>query len=515
IDSADGAAVRIAMTVAAPGRSSGILEKVTSEQARDDGENEVTLSRGGGVLAANLQIGADLSSVCGLRANDEMSNRGFCLFGAGFIVTTEDATHLLSASDASAERVIWKYRNGKDLTNRPRDVMLIDAYPFGVNELQTMHPAVYQHLLVHVKPERDHNARACRRNLWWAFGEPNKKLREQLAGLPRYIATVETSKHRFFTFLDREILPDNMLIAIASDDAFILGVLSSQVHVTWALAAGGRLGMGNDPRYNKSRCFEPFPFPALEEGPLKQRIRDLGERLDAHRKRQQELYPDLTLTGIYNVLEKLRSGAALDAKDKAVHDRGLVSVLKQLHDDLDAAVLEAYGWQDLKWGVGGPPAFSSQHGQAARAPLDAEGLEQLILSRLVALNHEHAAEEKRGLIRWLRPDYQSPSTATSDGHRPPLQSEIEGIDTSDHSTSKIQNSKFPDWPAELPAQVAALRKLLPTIGQAPGTVTEETSASSVEPLAERLSACFGRKSRKRVDQITAILDTLKSLGLVN
>ena len=66
-----------------------------------------------------------------------------------------------------------------------------------------------------------------------------------------------------------------------------------------------------------------------------------------------QIYPDLTLTGIYNVLEKLRSGAALDAKDKAVHDKGLVSVLKQLHDDLDAAVLEAYGWSDML--ACGPP----------------------------------------------------------------------------------------------------------------------------------------------------------------
>ncbi len=518
IDSADGAAVRIAMTVAAPGRSSGILEKITSEQARDDGENEVTLSRGGGVLAANLQIGADLSSCGSLQANSKLSCPGVKLHGSGFIVTNEEASQLALDTIPGIEKHIKDYRNGKDLTNRPRDVRVIDLFGLTNEAARDQYPTLYQHVLVHVKPERDAIAHtkdgAAYAKSWWLFGKTRAELRLALAPLPRYIATVETSKHRFFTFLDREILPDNMLIAIASDDAFILGVLSSQVHVTWALAAGGRLGMGNDPRYNKSRCFEPFPFPALEEGPLKQRIRDLGERLDAHRKRQQELYPDLTLTGIYNVLEKLRSGAALDAKDKAVHDKGLVSVLKQLHDDLDAAVLEAYGWGDLKWGVGGPPAFSSQHGQAARAPLDAEGLEQLILTRLVALNHERAAEEKRGLIRWLRPDYQSPSTATSDGHRPPLQSEIEGIDTSDHSTSKIQNSKFPDWPAELPAQVAALRKLLHTIGQAPGTVTEETSASSVEPLAERLSACFGRKSRKRVDQITAILDTLKSLGLV-
>ena len=86
IDSADGAAVRIAMTVAAPGNAEGILEKVITEQAREDGENEVTLSRSGGVLAANLQIGADLTS-CD-RAPSKLENqlvRAFKLHGAGFI----------------------------------------------------------------------------------------------------------------------------------------------------------------------------------------------------------------------------------------------------------------------------------------------------------------------------------------------------------------------------------------------------------------------------------------------
>ncbi len=52
----------------------------------------------------------------------------------------------------------------------------------------------------------------------------------------------------------------------------------------------------------------------------------------------------------------------------------------------------------------------TEHGQAARAPLAD------ILTHLVALNHERTAEEKRGLIRWLRPDYQSPGAgALADG----------------------------------------------------------------------------------------------------
>ena len=71
----------------------------------------------------------------------------------------------------------------------------------------------------------------------------------------------------------------------------------------------------------------------------------------------------------------------LTAKEKLIHDQGLVSVLKQLHDDLDAAVFAAYGC----------PATLA----------DAE-----ILERLVTLNAERAAEGKRGVIHWLRPEYQ-------------------------------------------------------------------------------------------------------------
>jgi hypothetical protein len=261
-------------------------------------------------------------------------------------------------------------------------------------------------------------------------------------------------------------------------------VLSSITHVIWAFSTGGRLGVGNDSVYNKSRCFDPFPFPSLEEGALKRRIRDLGERLDAHRKRQQEQHPDLTLTGIYNVLEKLRTGEALNEKDKAIHDQGLVTLLKQLHDDLDAAVLEAYGWADIA-------SATPLADRLARGGPDAEALEQQLLTRLVALNHERAAEEKRGLIRWLRPDYQAPGS--SDDHRPTLQTEI-GLSDDDDGTPAAP--VMLDWPADLPAQVAAVRKLLPTAGQD----------------SETLAACFGRKSKKRSDQITGILATLKALG---
>jgi hypothetical protein len=139
-----------------------------------------------------------------------------------------------------------------------------------------------------------------------------------------------------------------------------------------------------DPRYNKSRCFETFPFPVAT--PAQQaRIRDLAEQIDAHRKRVLAAHDELTLTGLYNVLVKVGAGdTALTAKEKLIHEKGLVAVLKQLHDELDAAVLDAYGWHDH--------------------PSDEQPLE-----RLVALNAERSAEEAAGTIRWLRPAFQAPA----------------------------------------------------------------------------------------------------------
>ncbi|MDP2825242.1 MAG: hypothetical protein Q8O52_21490, partial [Sulfuritalea sp.] len=252
-------------------------------------------------------------------------------------------------------------------------------------------PATYQWVLERVKPERDHNRMDSVRENWWLHRRLRQDLRVALTDLSRYIATVETAKHRVFQFLDATIAPDNKLVCIALDDAYCLGVLSSRAHVAWALASGSWLGVGNDPVYIKSRCFETFPFPVAT--PEQQaRIRDLAEQIDAHRKRVLGAHEDLTLTGLYNVLEKLRVGTGMTAKEKAIHEKGLVAVLRQLHEELDAAVLDAYGWSDL--GVAG------WHDQPE---------EQTLLERLVALNSQRRAEEAQGHIRWLRPEFQNPN----------------------------------------------------------------------------------------------------------
>lgn len=276
------------------------------------------------------------------------------------------------------EHHIRQYRNGKDLTHRSRDVAVIDLYPLAPATVRSHFPEVYQHLLDTVKPHRDRNNMQFRRENWCWFGATHEMYRDFTKGLKRYIATVETSKHRTFVFLDGDICADNKLVAIGSEDAYHLAVLSSRIHVRWALDSGGRLE--DRPVYTKSQCFDPFPFPDPPKD-LRGKLRAVGEELDALRKRVLEDHSDLTLTGVYNVLAKLKRGESLSAKDENVKQRGLVLIVKELHETIDALTADAYGW-----------------------PRDLD--DHAVLARLVALNAERRREEERGEVRWLRPEYQ-------------------------------------------------------------------------------------------------------------
>lgn len=427
----DGAAVRIAMTVAAlddpklPFRMAQLGTVITEgegETPEDSADRVQVRSQDAGRIFSNLQAGVDVTQAQPLKANDRLSSRGVILFGSGFAIAPPDFEQIES-------EVLFLYLNGRDFMQRSRQLRVIDLFGLKPEEAQKRYPRAYQWLLERVKPERDANRDNNLRENWWLFGRTRPELRAALQGVKRYIATVETSKHRVFRFLDTSVVADNKLVAIALDDAYFLGILSSKIHVSWSLAAGGWLGFGNDPVYVKTRCFEPFPFPDATPA-QKQTIRNLGERLDAHRKRVQSQHSDVTITGMYNLLEKLRSGEPFTDSDRAYNDKALVSTLKQIHDELDAAVLDAYGWaQELG--------------------------DEEILARLVALNAERAAEERNGLIRWLRSEYQAPTAVST-------QMAIAGIADTEEVTATPAEQKI--WPKQLKDQLASIRDLLRTAG---------------------------------------------------
>ena len=200
----------------------------------------------------------------------------------------------------------------------------------------------------------------------------------------------------------------------------------------------------------------------------------IAEELDAHRKRVLAEHPHLTLTGLYNVLEKLRAGTdacrARPVADRRIFDDGLVLILKELHDELDAAVADAYGW----------PADLSDND---------------ILARLVALNQERAREEAGGLVRWLRPDYQIPRFGT-----PAQKAELDltGGGVATPGVAPVIGAK-PLFPASDAAQTAAVMAAL---------------ANAAAPLDAATLAVGFRQGRRAAAKIASVLGALLRMGFV-
>lgn len=463
VDDATAAAVRVAMTVGVSGSQSerqARLARLRDESNRENLDVAVVAK-----INADLSSGADLSRAAPLAANEGVASPGMQLFGAGFLVDSSRADSLSTGVDPDVhQKTVRPFVNGRDLMGIRRNVYVIDFSELSEHQARALHPAAFQHIVDYVKPERDANRIPYLSKRWWLFGRERLALRAALHGCKRYIATPETAKHRVFSFLDARTLPDNMVTAFALEDAFFLGVLSSRVHIVWSLAAGGTLE--DRPRYNKTRCFDPFPVPTCSEQ-SKAAIRFLGEDLDAHRKRQQSEHPKLTLTGIYNVLEKLRSGEQLAPGDKKVHAEGLVSVLMKLHSDLDAAVFDAYGWpHDLT--------------------------DEQILERLVALNAERAEEERKGLVRWLRPEFQNAAGAAPQTELETETPEAEEEVAAAPRKEKAKVAKQP-WPTKLKERLEAVHNLLRDAGkplplaQVAGAF-KAAKAAEVEEVLESLAA---------------------------
>jgi hypothetical protein len=350
--------------------------------------------------------------------------------------------------------------------------MVIDLFGLEADDVRKRFPEVYQHVLAKVKPQREAQFAKTRTQdaetyarLWWLFGRPRQELRPALVGLDRFVATVDTAAHRVFQFLPINTVCDDGVVLVAHDDALSLGVLSSRFHVVWALGSGGTLE--DRPRYFKSKCFDPFPFPDPPES-LKARIRATAAELDALRKQVQAEQLGLTLTQLYNVLEKLRACEKLDAQDEAIKTNGLVLILKERHEKLDQLVAQAYGW---------PANLSDDE----------------ILEKLVALNAERAAEEKRGLVRWLRPEYQRARA----GVAPEQRVEEAGKQLEAPLVIAAAKAQKPAFPASDLERTAAVFAAL-------------TEAS--EPLDAQSIAAKFRQGRKIEPSVARILTAFARIG---
>lgn len=457
IKGAGAASVRVAMTTVERGAPDGHgrLMTVVSETPGESGTPVIGFVEQRGIIAPNLTLDAAREGLEPLQANAKLASRGVQLMGPGFLVTTETANRLLDMSAPGAASPFRPYRNGRDMTDHSRDLLVIDLFGWDERDVRRSHPGVFQHLLRTVKPDRDRNRRASYRSSWWVFGEPRRELRTALEGLPRYIVTVETAKHRWFRFLDAAVLPDNRLVCVASDDPYILGVLSSRAHQAWASAMGGRLE--DRPVYTKTNCFDAFPFPDVEIA-AREEIAALADELEQRRGEALASDPQLTMTALYNLRLAGKQGE-LDAEGRVRYRRGLVELIDYLHQRIDEVVAAAYGW-----------------------PADLAEIE--MVARLTALHRRRRQEERAGCVRWLRHDRARPNAFRS--------LELPGLG--------ISRKAVPIMPAE---DDAMARTLL------------ETLRRERRPMLVRdLAAAVSKPRRESVDRISRLLAVLAVTGSV-
>lgn len=228
--------------------------------------------------------------------------------------------------------VVKRRMSGQDVTDRPRDVWVIDFVNMLENEAN-LYEAPFDYVRKVVKPIRDQNKDKGMRNRWWIHGRSRPEMRAALRGLSRCIITPEVAKWRIFIWMDTNVIPDHKLHVFARDDDYFFGVLHSRVHEVWSLNMGSTLE--DRPSYSSSRTFETFPLPwppgqEPKDAPRVMAIADAAKELD--RLRNAWLNPpgtpesqllDRTMTALYNK----RPGWLADA-----------------HAALDKAVFAAYGW---------------------------------------------------------------------------------------------------------------------------------------------------------------------------
>jgi hypothetical protein len=298
-----------------------------------------------------------------------LGNRGCCymgayILGAGFFVSDEEHAALLAEQPESAE-VLKPALRGQELNSDPRQQpsrTIIDLGGLSLEQARARWPGALALLERRVKPERALAPRAGYREVWWQFGERQASLYDvALPAIEHCHVRSSVSKHHAVARVSaRFVFPHTVVVfAVASNSFF--AVIQARVHEVWARLFSSSLE--DRPRYTPSTCFETFPFPEPDPRAIIPALEDIGRRLEQARARIMS-DRELGLTKLYNAL-----------KDPGCQDPQLLE-LRDLHTQLDRAVLDAYGWSDLE-----VPPYAAPH---------TEAFEAAVLDRLFALNVERS-----------------------------------------------------------------------------------------------------------------------------
>jgi hypothetical protein len=277
-----------------------------------------------GGITSQLRAGATVTLGQSLAQNAGKQFFGVVPGGEGFILSDDEAAELNALDDASYAEAIRPFLIGSDITTSPTQAPRRWVIDFHFNRLEDAmkYPAALERIRLLVKPHRDTVKRKAYRERWWRLEEPIVAMREAIAPLSRYIACPATATRLCMIWCEPTWVPGNAASAFAFEDDYSMGVLSSGLHLSWAVAQSTKLK--SDPRYTTASFSSfPWPKPSNEQATL---IAELSRAVIA-RRRAICVERQIGLTRLYNEV-----------------DDGAYADLRDLHHELDEAVAAAYGW---------------------------------------------------------------------------------------------------------------------------------------------------------------------------
>jgi len=275
-----------------------------------------------------------------LLANADRSFIGNYVNGMGFTFDdeNEDATPIarmreLLAANPLNQQCIFPYIGGEEVNDSPTQSPRRFVINFGDrSEQEARHwPELMAIVEAKVKAFRSKLKRQHLREQWWQFAEKQPALQRAMRGLDRVLVCPIVSNKLSFVLLPANMVFSHKLCVFPFSDYDAFSILQSRCHEVWAFFFSST--MKDDLNYSPSNCFETFPFPKRWEksASLIEVGRNYYEFRSSLMRRNNQ-----GLTATYNRFH--------DPEELAPD----IARLRELHACMDHAVLDGYGWTDIR-----------------------------------------------------------------------------------------------------------------------------------------------------------------------
>lgn len=376
-------------------------------------------------INAFLEEGARVDDPAICAENVDQLFQGSIFLGDGFLLSKDEAEHLL-LKDPRNEDVIHKVINGRDTNSsahQDSERYIINFFDWSEEKAST-YSGPFEIVKKRVIPERQAQKNDGAKKYWWRYYRFNKAGHDAIGLLPQCFVTARVTKHLSFSAQPTDRIFTNNLYVFTTDRWDLFATVQSGLHEVWGRKYS--MSLKQDLQYSPTDCFVTFPFPAGQWQRPNAALAALGERYHEHRK-QLMRHSWRGLTDVYNLFHSkpLRTATpeelALPDKDfekllgkdarllrkhlqdpKAPADVEVwpfnrvvegVLRLRQLHVELDNAVRDAYGWQDLDLQHAFYDVDTLPENDRTRYTISPAARKE-VLKRLLALNHERRAEEE-------------------------------------------------------------------------------------------------------------------------